>query len=34
MLAAEARRRDISLVMRRSPTPLQVTGDAIQLQQV
>jgi signal transduction histidine kinase len=34
MLAPEARRREIALVLRRSAAPLQIAGDAIQIQQV
>jgi signal transduction histidine kinase len=34
MLAAEARRREIALVLRRSPGPMHITGDPIQIQQV
>jgi signal transduction histidine kinase len=34
MLAPEARRRDVALVLRRGPTPMRITGDSIQIQQV
>ncbi len=34
MLGPEARRRDIALVLRRSPGPMHITGDPIQIQQV
>ena len=34
MLMPEARRREIALVLRRSPGPMHITGDPIQIQQV